>query len=43
MKFLLDENIAFSLKKVLKENGYDVEHINDRKKGIKDKEVFEYA
>lgn len=43
MKFLLDENIPSSLKKVLKSNGYDVEHINDNKKGAKDKTVFEYA
>ena len=43
MKFLLDENIPVSLKKILKENGYDVEHINDNKKGTKDKDVFEYA
>lgn len=43
MKFLLDENIPISLKKKLIENGYDVEHINDNKKGVKDKNVFEYA
>lgn len=43
MKFLLDENIPISFKKKLIENGYDVEHINDNKKGAKDKNVFEYA
>lgn len=43
MKLLLDENIPISLKKLLKESGYDVEHINDNKKGMKDKEVFKYA
>ena len=43
MKFLLDENIPISFKKKLIENGYDVEHINDNKKGVKDKNVFEYA
>ena len=43
MKFLLDENIPVSFKKKLIENGYDVEHINDNKKGVKDKNVFEYA
>lgn len=43
MKFLLDENIPATMKKTLKSNGYDVEHANDKLKGKKDKEVFEYA
>lgn len=43
MKFLLDENVPVTIKKILKSKGYDVEHINDILKGKKDKEVFEYA
>lgn len=43
MKFLLDENIPATIKKTLKSKGYDVEHANDKLKGKKDREVFEYA
>ena len=43
MKFLLDENIPATMKKTLKSSGYDVEHVNDKLKGKKDKEVFEYG
>lgn len=43
MKFLLDENIPATMKRALKNNGYDVEHVNDKLKGKKDKEVFEYG
>lgn len=44
MKFLLDENIPNSFKIELEQFGYkDIKRINDLKKGITDKEVFDYA
>lgn len=44
MKFLFDENVQNSFKKELEKFGYkDIKRINDFKKGITDKEVFEYA
>ena len=44
MKFLLDENIPNSFKTELEKLGYkDIKRINDIKKGITDKEVFDYA
>lgn len=43
MKFLLDENIPMSIKNILSSNGYNVEHVNQKLKGKKDREVFEYA
>lgn len=44
MKFLLDENIPNSYKIELEKFGYkDIKRINDFKKGITDKEVFDYA
>lgn len=44
MKFLLDENIPNSYKIELEKFGYkDIKRINDFKKGITDKEEFDYA
>ena len=44
MKFLLDENIPNSYKIKLEKFGYkDIKRIDDFKKGITDKEVFDYA
>ena len=43
MKILLDENIPGDVKKQLKKDRYDVEHVNDHLKGKTDQEVFEYA
>lgn len=43
MKFLLDENIPTTIKKILSNNGYDVEHTNQKLKGKTDREVFDYA
>ena len=44
MKFLLDKNIPNSYKIELEKFGYkDIKRINDFKKGITDKEVFDYA
>ena len=43
MKILLDENIPGDVKKQLKKDKYDVEHVNDHLKGKTDQEIFEYA
>ena len=44
IKLLIDENVALSIRDRLKEKGYtDTIHIDDIKKGIPDKEVFEIA
>jgi len=43
MKLLLDENIPSSMKKMLENEGYGVEHANNKLKGKSDKEVFKYA
>lgn len=44
IKFLIDENVALSIRDKLIENGYtDTIHIDDIKKGIPDKEVFNIA
>lgn len=43
MKLLLDENIPSSMKKMLENEGYGVEHVNNKLKGKSDKEVFNHA
>lgn len=43
MKLLLDENFPEGYKKILSSMGHDVKHINHIKKGMTDKEVFDYA
>lgn len=43
MNFLLDENVPIEFQKLLKNNGYKVEHINSKHKGMTDNEVLEYA
>lgn len=44
IKFLIDENVALSIRDKLIEKGYtDTIHIDDIKKGIPDKEVFDIA
>ena len=43
MSFLLDENVPVEFQKVLKNNGYKVEHINSRHKGMTDNDVLAYA
>ena len=43
-KFVIDEDMARSTEKVLKELGYDVKDIRDyRLRGAKDEEVYEFA
>lgn len=44
IKLLIDENVALSIRDKLIEKGYtDTIHIDDIKKGIPDKEVFDIA
>ncbi len=43
MSFLLDENVPAKFQELLKNNGYKVEHINSKHKGMTDKEVLAYA
>ena len=43
MSFLLDENVPVEFQKLLKNNGYKVEHINYKHKGMTDNEVLSYA
>ncbi|MBI2672234.1 DUF5615 family PIN-like protein [Candidatus Woesearchaeota archaeon] len=44
MKFLIDENVASSITKGLRKDGYDVKDIKELKMfGISDKEVLELA
>lgn len=43
MKLLLDENIPAEYKKKLTKIGHDVEHVNQKCKGLKDNEIFEYS
>ena len=43
MSFLLDENVPVEFQKLLKNNGYKVEHINNKHKGMTDNEVLAYA
>ena len=43
MSFLLDENVPAKFQELLKNNGYKVEHINSKHKGMIDKEVLAYA
>lgn len=43
MKILLDENFPEGFKRNLSKNGHDVKHINQVRKGMTDKEVFEFS
>lgn len=43
MKILIDENIPAIVKKTLKQQGYNVLHVNNLLKSKSDKEIFEYA
>ena len=44
IKFLLDENISFGVKKLLSSKNYDVKTVQDlKKRGIKNSELMELA
>lgn len=45
MKLLLDENVPFSFIKILKQEGYEVEHVKHNKycRGKSDSVILEYA
>lgn len=43
MKFLANENFPLKSYQILKNNGWDIEHIAEGNKGISDKEVIDYS